>query len=247
MATLELQYAANQPHQLGAVEAVCNLFRGQEFLRAEFTASGGAGLLEGADVSVGHANGLRLAPGQLQDNLHTIQEGQALPATGVLTDGRLRDFTVEMETGTGKTYVYTRTIFELNRRYGLTKFCIVVPSVAIREGVLKSFQSTKKHFATLYDNTPLDVFVYDSKNMGPVGNFATSSSIQVMILNIQAFNRDYSESALWKAAACSTVPASGSSAAAARVSLCRRAAPSSSLTSRRVWTPRPRRRPPSAA
>ncbi len=194
MATLELQYAANQPHQLGAVEAVCNLFRGQEFLRAEFTASGGAGLLEGADVSVGHANGLRLAPGQLQDNLHTIQEGQALPATGVLTDGRLRDFTVEMETGTGKTYVYTRTIFELNRRYGLTKFCIVVPSVAIREGVLKSFQSTKKHFATLYDNTPLDVFVYDSKNMGPVGNFATSSSIQVMILNIQAFNRDYSES-----------------------------------------------------
>jgi len=88
--------------------------------------------------------------------------------------------------------VYTRTIFELNKRYGITKFLIVVPSVAIREGVLKSFQSTRKHFSTLYDNAPMDVFVYDSKDMGPVGNFATSSSIQVMIINIQAFNRDYS-------------------------------------------------------
>lgn len=194
MATIELKYTADQPHQLEAVEATCNLFRGQEFLRAEFTASGGEGLLEGADVSVGHANGLRLSPRQLLENLHAIQEENSLPATNVLTDGRLRDFTIEMETGTGKTYVYTRTIFELNKRYGITKFCIVVPSVAIREGVLKSFQSTKKHFATLYNNAPMDVFVYDSKNMGPVSNFATSSAIQVMIINIQAFNRDYSES-----------------------------------------------------
>ena len=95
-----------------------------------------------------------------------------------------------METGTGKTYVYIRTIYELNRRYGLTKFIIVVPSVAIREGVKKSFESTKKHFDMLYDKTPLECFVYDSKDMSPVGSFATSSSIQVMIINIGAFDKD---------------------------------------------------------
>ena len=74
-------------------------------------------------------------------------------ALGELMVGRLRDFTVEMETGTGKTYVYIRSIYELNRRYGITKFVIVVPSVAIREGVLKGFQTTRRHFETLYDHT----------------------------------------------------------------------------------------------
>lgn len=195
MATLELKYSADQRHQVEAVEAITDLFRGQEFLKSEFNAEVGAAgtLMEGQVLSVGHANGLRLSANQLLENLHDIQEENSLPATNVLTDGKLRDFTIEMETGTGKTYVYTRTIFELNKKYGITKFLIVVPSVAIREGVLKSFQSTKKHFATLYDNAPMDVFVYDSKDMGPVGNFATSSSIQVMIINIQAFNRDYSD------------------------------------------------------
>ena len=195
MATIELKYSSDQRHQLEAVEAITDLFRGQEFLRSEFTGDvGGAGtLFEGQILSVGHANGLRLSANQLLENLHGIQEENSLPATSVMTDGKLRDFTVEMETGTGKTYVYTRTIFELNKKYGVTKFIIVVPSVAIREGVLKSFRSTRKHFATLYDNAPMDVFVYDSKDMGPVGNFATSSSIQVMIINIQAFNRDYSD------------------------------------------------------
>ncbi|MBR3158053.1 MAG: DEAD/DEAH box helicase family protein [Atopobiaceae bacterium] len=195
MTTMELKYSSDQQHQIEAVEAITDLFRGQEFLRSEFTAEMGASgtLMEGQVLSVGHANGLRLSANQLLENLHDIQEENSLPATAVMTDGRLRDFTVEMETGTGKTYVYTRTIFELNKRYGITKYLIVVPSVAIREGVLKSFRSTRKHFATLYDNAPMDVFVYDSKDMGPVGNFATSSSIQVMIINIQAFNRDYSD------------------------------------------------------
>lgn len=195
MATIELKYSSDQKHQVEAVEAITELFRGQEFLKSEFTAETGAAgtLMEGQVLSIGHANGLRLSANQLLENLHDIQEENSLPATAVMTDGKLRDFTIEMETGTGKTYVYTRTIFELNKKYGITKFLIVVPSVAIREGVLKSFQSTRKHFATLYDNAPMDVFVYDSKDMGPVGNFATSSSIQVMIINIQAFNRDYSD------------------------------------------------------
>ena len=169
--------------------SICDPFRGQEFMNGEFLAEA-AGERYLFDA-IGHSNGIRLSAQQLETNLHGVQEENALAPTDILPDGRLRDFTVEMETGTGKTYVYTRTIFELNRRYGLTKFIIVVPSVAIREGVLKSFRSTKGHFATLYDNAPMDVFVYDSKDMGPVGNFATASTIQVMIINIGNFNKGF--------------------------------------------------------
>ena len=206
MPTLEFRYEADQPHQLEAVEAVCGLFRGQRFAASSFSLEGAAGPgpsealqepLFGAFQqplvfdTVGHGNSLRLAPGQLLENLHAVQEANCLPPTEVYTGGRLRDFTVEMETGTGKTYVYTRTIYELNRRFGLTKFVVVVPSVAIREGVMKSLASTRAHFDGLYDRAPLDYFLYDSKNMAPVGSFATSSSMQVMVINIQAFNKGF--------------------------------------------------------
>mgnify|MGYP000252534274 CR=1 FL=1 len=188
--TLQLKYSASQEHQVEAIDAVCNLFRGQEFMDSDFVAEMGIGLHEGQVVQVGHANGLRLSGFQLERNLHAIQEGNALAPTSVPTDGRLRDFTVEMETGTGKTYCYIRTIYELNRRYGLTKFIIVVPSVAIREGVKKSFESTKSHFDLLYDKTPLECFVYDSSKMDRINGFAISSFIQVMIINIGAFDKD---------------------------------------------------------
>ncbi len=207
MSQLEFKYVADQQYQLDAINAVCNLFRGQEFLKSRFTVSGGSGIPEyeqpeisgfvrpyqpglRIDNYIGYANGLRLSARQLEENLHAVQEENNLPRTHDTTDGRLRDFTIEMETGTGKTYVYTRTIYELNKRYGLTKFVIVVPSVAIREGVEKSFESTSSHFKQLYDNTPLDYFVYDSGKLGNVTNFAVSSSIQVMIINIGAFNKE---------------------------------------------------------
>ena len=198
---LELKYSADQEHQVDAVECVCNLFQGQEFMDSRFTADtmgadtlfGEGARFAGDALRVGHANGMRLSTRQLEHNLHAVQEGQGLPATDVVTDGRVRDFSVEMETGTGKTYVYTRTIYELNRRYGLTKYIVVVPSVAIREGVKKSFESTRKHFGVLYDNTPLESFVYDSKDMGSVASFATSASIQVMIINIDAFNKGFTD------------------------------------------------------
>lgn len=189
MPQLEFKYSSAQAHQAGAVNAVCDLFRGQEFMSAEFTA-GLMGGMFGEEVVAGHANGPHVSARQIADNLHAVQEENNLPPTDDATEGRLRDFTIEMETGTGKTYVYIRTIYELNRRYGLTKFVIVVPSVAIREGVKKSFESTKRHFEDLYDHTPLTSFVYDSKDLGPVGNFAISSSIQVMIINIGAFNKE---------------------------------------------------------
>jgi type III restriction enzyme len=99
------------------------------------------------------------------------------------------DFTVEMETGTGKTYVYLRTIFELNKRYGFTKFVIVVPSVAIKEGVYKSLQITEEHFKGLYAGVPFDYFLYDSAKLGQVRNFATSPHIQIMVVTVGAINK----------------------------------------------------------
>jgi type III restriction enzyme len=94
-----------------------------------------------------------------------------------------------METGTGKTYVYLRTIFELNQKYGFTKFVIVVPSVAIREGVYKTLQITEEHLRGIYTNTPFDYFIYDSAKLGQVRNFATSPHIQIMIVTVGAINK----------------------------------------------------------
>ncbi len=99
------------------------------------------------------------------------------------------DFTVEMETGTGKTYVYLRTLYELNSRYGFTKFVIVVPSVAIREGVLSSIRLTKEHFQTLYGNVPVDAWVYDSAQVSRLRQFAGSNQMQILVMNIQAFDK----------------------------------------------------------
>ena len=94
-----------------------------------------------------------------------------------------------METGTGKTYVYTKTILELNKRYGFSKFIIVVPSVAIREGVFKSLQVTEEHFKNLYDGVPYRYFIYNSAKLSDVRQFATSSNIEIMIINIDAFKK----------------------------------------------------------
>jgi type III restriction enzyme len=94
-----------------------------------------------------------------------------------------------METGTGKTYVYLRTIFELNKSYGFTKFVIVVPSVAIKEGVYKTLQITEEHFKGLYAGQPFDYFLYDSGKLEQVRNFATSSNIQIMVVTVEAINK----------------------------------------------------------
>ena len=100
------------------------------------------------------------------------------------------NFSVEMETGTGKTYVYLRSIFELHKRLGLRKFIIVVPSVAIREGVLSSLAMMKEHFRSLYNNVPFDHYVYNAKDLSKVRQFATANTLQIMVINIQAFQRD---------------------------------------------------------
>ncbi len=100
-----------------------------------------------------------------------------------------------METGTGKTYVYLRTIFELNKNYGFSKFIIVVPSIAIKEGVYKFLQITKEHFKGLYDNRIYEYFIYNSEQLEQVRNFAVSDNIEIMVINIDAFRRSFEDTA----------------------------------------------------
>lgn len=199
---MKLHFEPNLDYQMQAIEAVCDLFRGQEVCRTEFTVTMkvpmpvGLDLLPGtqpeqmtlgmAESDLGVGNRLTLLDDELLKNLADIQLRGGLPPSGSLTSG---DFTVEMETGTGKTYVYLRSIFELNKRYGFSKFVIVVPSVAIKEGVYKTLQITEEHFKGLYAGVPFDYFLYDSGKPGPVRNFATSSNIQIMVVTVGAINK----------------------------------------------------------
>ncbi|HBP30925.1 MAG TPA: restriction endonuclease subunit R [Advenella kashmirensis] len=187
---MKLHFEPNLDYQLQAIEAVCDLFHGQEVCRTEFTVTmklpDQQMTLGVTENDLGIGNRLTLLDDQLLQNLRDVQLRGGLAPSNVLTSG---DFTIEMETGTGKTYVYLRTIFELNRRYGFTKFVIVVPSVAIKEGVYKSLQITEEHFKGIYAGVPVDFFLYDSTKLGQVRNFATSSSIQVMVVTVGAINK----------------------------------------------------------
>jgi len=172
-----------QQFQTDAVSAVVDLFKGQPRRTDTFTIINESqlSLAEGMGVR----NTLELTDEQMIANMNEVQRRQSLQ----LTDDSNRSYSIEMETGTGKTYVYTKTIFELHKQYGFTKFIVVVPSVAIREGVYKSFQITAEHFAAQYDNTPVRCFIYDSKKLSQVRIFATSSDIEIMIINIDAFKK----------------------------------------------------------
>jgi type III restriction enzyme len=187
---MKLHFEPNLDYQLHAIEAVCDLFRGQEICRTEFTVTRDTGDLQDrlafAQTDLGIGNRLTLLDEELLANLHAIQLRHGLPPSSSLASG---DFTVEMETGTGKTYVYLRTIFELNKRYGFTKFVIVVPSVAIKEGVYKSLQITEEHFKALYSGVPFEYFLYDSGKLGQVRNFASSPNIQIMVVTVGAINK----------------------------------------------------------
>ncbi|MEV0165200.1 type III restriction-modification system endonuclease [Nonomuraea fuscirosea] len=184
---MKLHFEADLDYQRAAIDAVCGLFKGQENCRSEFTVvreSGSSALFGVSDLGIG--NRLNLIDDEILSNLQEIQKQNGLVTSAELTSG---NFTVEMETGTGKTYVYLRTIFELNQKYGFTKFVIVVPSVAIKEGVYKSLQIMEEHFATLYDGVPFEYFLYDSGKLGLVRNFATSSQIQIMVTTVGAINK----------------------------------------------------------
>ena len=182
---MKLTFEPNLEYQQEAIGAVVGLFEGQTLEDSDYR----YGMREEGqfDFINGVGNHLALTDEQILANLQKVQEQNEVPVSESL-DGM--HFSVEMETGTGKTYVYLRTIYELNNRYGFKKFVIVVPSVPIREGVLKNLQITHEHFQTLYDNIPVNYKVYDRNRISQMRGFAASDNIEILVINIDAFAKD---------------------------------------------------------
>jgi type III restriction enzyme len=212
---MKLQFDSSQGYQLEAVQAAIDVFEGQPLSKGEFEvsfASHDAGL---AFTDKGIANQVVISEAQILENVKRIQErfnernqytdndGKAKYLSFIEPTDELKpvltengdaltrlNFTVEMETGTGKTYTYLRTIYELNKIYGFKKFVIVVPSVAIREGTVKNLSITHEHFQDLYGNPPINPTMYDSGRLASLRNFATSNAIEILVINIDSFAKD---------------------------------------------------------
>lgn len=188
---MKLQFK-HQKFQADAAKAVVDVFAGQPYLTPSYMMDRGSGyyqqtLTEEEDCT-GWSN-QKIVP-ELNDRLilehiNTIQRANQIKPSAKL-EGRF-NLTIEMETGVGKTYTYIKTMYELNRAYGWSKFIVVVPSIAIREGVYKSFQVTQEHFAEEYGKK-IRFFIYNSTQLTEIDHFASDNSINVMIINSQAFN-----------------------------------------------------------
>lgn len=197
-----------QQYQVDAVNAVVEVFKGQPYIGFEeysrdlgvsnqpqkrqismFDSDESQASLLGDNGDIGYSNAsIKLTDERLLNNVREIQSKSNLQESRNLINSLgTVSLDVEMETGTGKTYVYTRTFFELNKRYGWSKYIVVVPSIAIREGVHKSLEQTQEHFMDLYGKK-IRFFIYSSSNLGLIDQFSKDSSINVMIINIQAFN-----------------------------------------------------------
>ena len=197
-----------QQYQTDAVESTVSVFAGQpsktnaqyrrdmgkqkQQLKAEFE-----------EEYVGYRNAeVELNANQLLENIHHQQVQNDIPLSKSLTATNglgACSLDVEMETGTGKTYVYIKTMFEMNKRFGWSKFIVVVPSIAIREGVYKSFTMLEEHFMELYGKKAR-YFIYNSANLTQIDSFSSDASIYVMIINVQAFNTSFKEGAANKEA-----------------------------------------------
>lgn len=201
---MRFQFDPHQPYQASAIEAVTDLFDGQPAdadqlvttfrlspsepaLSDQGEVSGQASLDIAAEVgAVG--NNLVLDEDTILANLQRVQDRNGLESAQALTDGL--HFDVEMETGTGKTYVYLRTAFELAKRYRFTKFIILVPSVAIREGVKTSIDLMREHFRHLYPEINMDASVYSGKRAEEVRDFASATSLQFLVMTIDSLRGD---------------------------------------------------------
>ncbi len=198
--TMKLQFS-HQDYQNKAVDAVVKVFDGQPLAKSDFALTGQSGSVTyAADGSIG--NGLKLSDEQVLANVQAVQKanGLALSAELVASVSDARgagkevfcplNFTIEMETGTGKTYTFIKTMYELNKLYGFKKFVVVVPSVAIREGTMKNLEITRSHFAADYASVPCVPILYDSSNLTELGHFAQSDALSVLVINIDSFTKD---------------------------------------------------------
>jgi len=190
---MKIQFESNLDYQDRAISSIVDIFEGQEICQSNFSivrqhSKGQKTTADFNDLGIG--NRLELLDDEILSNIQNIQLRNGLPQSKKLGS---MDFSIEMETGTGKTYVYLKSIFELHKRYGFTKFIVVVPSIAIKEGTKKTLEITSEHFKTLFDNVNYDSFVYDSSNLEQVRDFATSSDIRIMVINIDAFRKSFSD------------------------------------------------------
>ena len=201
---MKLKFESNQQYQLDAINAAVAIFAGQPKDGDSANRHMDRGRQLSLEATIAKGNSLMLDVAQIIENTHKIQEkngieksetkesGFSIPITFPLetSEKSLKhgmNFSIEMETGTGKTYVYLRTIHELHQHYGWKKFIIVVPSVAIREGVLKNLAITGEHFADLYNKPEMDYYVWDSKKTGQAREFATNDTLQIMVITIDSF------------------------------------------------------------
>lgn len=188
---MKLQFK-HQKFQADAAKAVVDVFAGQPYLTPSYMMDKGSGLYQQSITEEEDFTGWsnhkivpQLTDGQVLENIRKIQrKNQIEPSVDL--EGRY-NLTIDMETGVGKTYTYIKTMYELNKHYGWSKFIVVVPSIAIREGVYKSFQVTQEHFAEEYGKK-VRFFIYNSSQLTEIDRFASDNSINVMIINSQAFN-----------------------------------------------------------
>jgi type III restriction enzyme len=180
-------------YQTKAVQAAVKVFEGQTIKQSNFTIS--EELVKStffAEDGIGIGNRIIINEEQMLKNVNKVQIQNGIVISDNLygTNTSFPQFNIEMETGTGKTFVYLKTILELNKIYDFKKFVIVVPSVAIKEGVLKSFQITKDYFKNQYNGVIYDLFMFDSSKLDRVRSFASANTIDIMVTTIQAFNKD---------------------------------------------------------
>lgn len=194
---MKLQFS-HQNYQTKAVDAVAKVFDGQPLAKSDFALTGQNGSVTyAANGSIG--NGLKLSEEQVLANVQAVQKANGLPVSAELV-ASLSDngkevfsplnFTIEMETGTGKTYTFIKTMYELNKLYGFKKFVVVVPSVAIREGTMKNLEITRSHFAADYANVPCVPILYNGDKLTELRHFAQSDALSVLVINIDSFTKD---------------------------------------------------------